>query len=1651
MLSSLQSMCISDHETNSSTRIFPDHFGRLRYVRSARQVVAGLALLGLFLSAQAWGKNSDFLIESWQDHEGIPESSALAVAQSPDGYLWVGSPEGLLRFNGISFSRADTFTDLTRLGGFVTFLQTDRSGRLWAGGENRVAFYDHGIWQGIKGTNIAVRSVAEADDGQVLIGGTEGQLYTVIAGKVENLRPPDGLKPSGVFCMTDAKDGKVWLANRGFIGRLTPAGWARLGPTNPIAKPVLATAAQAGGLWVYTPGELRRYQTNGTTTVFPAPDLDQPRAIIEDRAGTIWIASISTGLVHLRPGGEGFTISATNGLSQTAVRCLLEDREGNLWAGGSLNGLNRFKPRQFVTIGQAEGLPDTVVRTVTERSPGEIIIGTHGGGLARIQAGKVTVEHPVKPDSLGQYVWSLTPDRSGRLWMGTFNDGLFVQENGIWHPFPMPTAMGGSIVRVMEDSRGRIWAGGVGGLGIIESKAVMRCFTNTVIADYAITSLAEDAKSHTMWIGTYAHGVFQMDSDNFTNITKLKGLPGERISSLTLDDDGYLWIGIFEHGLASFHKGKTMFVGPPQGLRAETIGSILDDGHGWFWLGTTHGILRVARNELHRVAQTGNPAAVFNVFNGSDGLGSEYCVEGYQPNALRDSTGHLWFGTDRGVVTVDPTQLRLNSVPPPVVIERVSFTDHAGTNHVIRDPHADQVIIPAGSIDLAFHFAGLSFTAPEKVSFKYQLEGANKNWVSLGNQRELHFREMAPGHYVLHLTAANNDGVWNETGTALAFVIKPFLWQTLWFRLLVLIAVAGGGGLAVWRITRQQFQRHIQQLQQQRKFEQERARLATVMENTSDLVVFADHEGQLIHINPAGRKLIGLADEENVNALKLAQLQTRANAEEVANTGIPAARQRGTWEGETTLRHRDGREIPVSLVLIVHKNAEGQDSFISAIARDITERKRAEEALRFVGRRLSLIAQMTEDVLGNATAAEMAQRLAKQVMDVFAVDACVIRSLQDNQLVLLGACGVPADQLPPSLPIFGLADIMLKSRAPLIISDIREHPLTKNIANPSPGGFSFRAFAGVPLEVAGEIVGLLGIYICQGPHEFLPVDTEHLQIVANHVAISLANERHFKSTQAKNEQLELLIAERKKAEAELQRREKYFRSLIEHASDSITVINPQAVITYQSSSGERILGYSTEVILGRSVLELVHPDDLLKAQASLNQSLVQLDVPVTLTARLRHADGSWRTIEAVGTSIQTDAGEKQIILNSRDVTENLKLEEQFRQAQKMEAVGRLSGGVAHDFNNILTVIQGNVDFLRHSEKLSPPGQEALTDIAQGTDRAAALTRQLLAFSRRQTMQPANLDLNQVVTQMARMLQRILGEDIEMHLHYTAQPVFVRADAGMLEQVLMNLVVNSRDAMPQGGRLVVETSVAEFDAAAVAQNPQRRAGAFVCLSVSDNGGGIPADLMSRIFEPFFTTKDVGKGTGLGLATVYGIVEQHHGWVNVTSEIGQGTIFRIYLPRLAVTKVPEPANPNVAKVQGGTETILLVEDEAPLRMLAKKYLGRQGYRIIEAASGAQALKLWPECKDQIALVVTDMVMPGGVSGRELAQHLRRDVPGLKIIYTSGYSTDIAGKDFPLQEGVNFLPKPFNPADLARLVRKTIDQPASFNAPAINGSPE
>jgi len=390
-----------------------------------------------------------------------------------------------------------------------------------------------------------------------------------------------------------------------------------------------------------------------------------------------------------------------------------------------------------------------------------------------------------------------------------------------------------------------------------------------------------------------------------------------------------------------------------------------------------------------------------------------------------------------------------------------------------------------------------------------------------------------------------------------------------------------------------------------------------------------------------------------------------------------------------------------------------------------------------------------------------------------------------------------------------------------------------------------------------------------------------------------------------------------------------------------------------------------------------------------------------------------------------------------DITERRQLEDQLRHSQKLESVGRLAAGVAHDFNNVLTVIQGHTGLLRSDPAITSAMGESVQGIARAAERAAKLTSQLLAFSRRNVIHPQRLDLNEVLTNLSSLLHRTLGEDISYQFNYASELPPLFADAGLIEQVIMNLAVNARDAMPRGGQLLISTALTEIDASYVERHPaEARAGRFICLTIADTGCGMDHLTLSRIFEPFFTTKEFGKGTGLGLATVYGIIKQHNGWVEVQSQVGQGSTFKIFLPpdERAAGKQSEPA-PDIGNLRG-KETILVVEDEPPVRWIVKDVLGKYGYNVLEAGNGVEALALWHQHHGEIELLLTDVVMPVGLSGQELAEKFTAQKPGLKVIYISGYSLQVAGKGFALLDGLNFLQKPFDGAKLAQAVRHCLD---------------
>jgi PAS domain S-box-containing protein len=647
--------------------------------------------------------------------------------------------------------------------------------------------------------------------------------------------------------------------------------------------------------------------------------------------------------------------------------------------------------------------------------------------------------------------------------------------------------------------------------------------------------------------------------------------------------------------------------------------------------------------------------------------------------------------------------------------------------------------------------------------------------------------------------------------------------------------------------TQRLFGCHID-ITERKRFEEAQAQLVAILEATTDFVAIADISGKTVYVNRAGRELLGVPAGEDLSNTRVRDYCPPWAAELILKEAIPSAMRDGVWSGETALLTRDSREIPVSQVIIGHRSASGKVNHLSTIARDISDRKRVEEQLRF-------------------------QKVLLECQTEAAPDGIIVVA-QDGAWLSFNRRFVEMWKMP--------AGIAASRDIEAALSWIQD-----NLADSSPLGDLARD----SVVEAGEV-----------------------------------------------------------------RRE--------------IVLNDGRIFEHY---GSPILG-PDGVRYGRVVFH-------------------------------------------------------------RDITERKKLEDQFRQSQKMEAIGRLAGGVAHDFNNLLTAIIGYSQLLLTDLKRDSVCFRMAEEITRAGERAAALTGQLLAFSRRQVLQPRVLNLNSVVGEIHKMLRRLIGEDIELVTILDPDLGLAKADPAQLEQVIMNLAVNARDAMPDGGTLTLTTSSVFLNQPLPAAGDLIPEGAYVTVRVADSGFGMDEAILAKIFEPFYTTKEMGRGTGLGLSTVYGIVRQSDGYIRVRSEVGAGTEFELYLPRVSGAESEIRRADDSSEMPGGTETVLLVEDEPIVRRLAAGVLRERGYTVIEAANGEEAIRLANETTtSQISLLVTDVVMPR-LGGRELASRLARSNQNMRVLFISGYTEDPAFQRGSVT-GAAFLSKPFSPKELAEKVREVLE---------------
>ena len=697
------------------------------------------------------------------------------------------------------------------------------------------------------------------------------------------------------------------------------------------------------------------------------------------------------------------------------------------------------------------------------------------------------------------------------------------------------------------------------------------------------------------------------------------------------------------------------------------------------------------------------------------------------------------------------------------------------------------------------------------------------------------------------------------------------------------------------------------------------------------------------------------------------------------------------------------------------RNLGGEIIGVIATVRDITERKRAElrlETFSNLGQQLSaaksareaaeIIVEVADQLLGwDACTLDLYAREHDRLVNVLNRD-----TINDRRVDFPSAY----QDEPPS----PLARRTFERGGQLIL---KEDPEAMQ-----PDGVSFGNTARpsacimlVPVRQGSRVIGLFSIH-SYTPRAYDPSSLETLQALADHCAGAL---------------------DRISAQEALSSSEANYRSLVERSPDAI-FLHREGTFVYANPAGLKLLGTEKpEQVLALSVFDIVPPENRDTIRQRIKQAGEGGMTPL-LEQKIVRLDGTSLDAEAISIPF-TYEGRPAVQTIMRDISGRKQLEQQLRQSQKMEAIGQLAGGVAHDFNNMLAVIRGNADLLlMGAQQHTPETKACLKQVTAASDRAANLTRQLLAFSRKQVMQSRPLVLNDVIADLSKMLKRIIGEHIDLQCRYAAQLPFVQADAGMIEQVLLNLAVNARDAMPRGGHLLITTDTASFDAAYARTHPEGAAGEFVCLTVSDTGTGIAPEHLPRIFEPFFSTKEIGKGTGLGLATVYGIVTQHRGWIEVASQPGAGATFKIFLPVIP-TPVSVAATPQAAaELPGGTETILLVEDDYAVRMITRRVLESRGYKIYEATTASEALDVWNSRGEAIAMLLTDIVMPQGVTGRDLAEQLRAQRPALKVVFMSGYSADVIGKDtaFFRRTQSSFLQKPCSARALLEAVRRCLD---------------
>jgi len=810
------------------------------------------------------------------------------------------------------------------------------------------------------------------------------------------------------------------------------------------------------------------------------------------------------------------------------------------------------------------------------------------------------------------------------------------------------------------------------------------------------------------------------------------------------------------------------------------------------------------------------------------------------------------------------------------------------------------------------------------------------------------------------------------------------------------------------------------------------AYLRSILDTAQDGFWSVDGAGRIVDVNPAACAMLGYSRDEMVG-MRLDEIDRSESPAALAGH-IERVRERGHDRFEAVHQRKDGTLIRVDIAVTL---IDLRGGLMVSFLHDVTGQRQATEALERSRRTLLVLTRCREAILRAESEQELFSGICQAIVETGGYRMCWVGVAENDarrtvrpvahaghEDGYLDAVDITWSDGPTGQGPTGTA---IREGRAVVGHDFATDPRLSPWQDAALRR-GYRSSSSLPLVHGQARIGVITIY-SGDVSTFGEEELRLLGQLADDVAFG-AQALRQRAARARAD------ADRERALRALQDEKDRFKALIEQSSDLTLVISPEGIITFASPASQVVLGIPPSEMVGRTAFDFVHPDDLARRETSLATVLRDPSVIQHLELRIRRGDGTWALVETRRRNLVDVPGIRGVVVNSRDITERQRIREQLQQAQKLESIGRLAGGVAHDFNNLLTIILGcATDLRKRLASEGHPATEYVDDVVDAGKRGADLTRRLLAFARKQVVEPMELDLNERIGAEARLLARLLGEDVRVRQELQAYLWTVRCDPGLFTQVIMNLAANSRDAMPSGGSFTLATANVTIAPGDSLPDAEMAPGAYVRLTVSDTGSGMTPEVLAHVFEPFFTTKAPGVGTGLGLATVYGIVKQSGAFMGVQSTPGRGTTFEIFFPRHDAEDDAAPRGTGAVAV-AGSETILVVEDDPGVRALVVRTLREGGYRVLPASGGDEAEFIARELEGPLDLLLTDVIMPGR-TGPEVARAIHAIRPGVPVLFVSGYTHDAIGRKGELPEGTELLQKPFTPEVLLARVRSVLDR--------------